>query len=61
MPTLNVRGRKIQVQAKQGTQLAYVKRKYEALTDPELDEIERESIEHEQYTKEQTAKGRPIC
>ena len=61
MPTINVRGRKIQVQAKQGTQLALVKRKYEALTDPELYEIERESIEHEQYTKEQTAKGRPIC
>jgi hypothetical protein len=48
MSTIYVRGRKIQVQAKAGTQRAFVIRMYEAMDDERLDELEQESNRHEQ-------------
>lgn len=48
MSTIYVRGRKIKVQAKAGTQRAFVMRLYEALSDERLDELEQESQRHEE-------------
>ncbi len=48
MATIVVRGRRIRVQAKAGTQRLAVYTLYSTYTDERLDELEAESIEHEQ-------------
>ncbi len=48
MATIVVRGRRIRVQAKAGTQRLAVYTLYSTYTDERLDEREAESIEHEQ-------------
>jgi hypothetical protein len=48
MALISVRGRNIRVQAKAGTQRNAVIRMYEAYSDQRLDQLEQESIEHEQ-------------
>jgi hypothetical protein len=48
MALISVRGRNIRVQAKAATQRNAVIRMYEAYSDQRLDQLEQESIEHEQ-------------
>lgn len=57
MATITVRGRTIRVQAKQGTQLEAVKRMYSEYTDERLDELERESNEHQEKERQEVSKA----